>query len=559
MIIHNRLISTLSILALAIFSTSKTVSFDAGQKLSRQDDSERIFETSVFYSEEEKDSKPNILFILVDDLGYSDLSYTGSEFYETPNIDRIAREGTVFTNGYAAAPVCSPSRASIMTGKTPARHDITVHIGSPSGVAWRTRNRFSKLLPVDYTHNLPAEYITMPEALREVGYKTFFAGKWHLGNEGSWPEDHGFDINIGGWTSGGPNGGYFDPYNNPNLPNRTPGENLSHRLADETVKFITENNPAKTGKPFFAFLSFYAVHSAIQTSQEKWKKYRNKAEQMGLSEKGYSMGKYLPIRQVQDNPIYAGLVEQMDEAVGEVLRALDELGLDENTIVVFTSDNGGVAAGDNFSTSNKPLRAGKGYQYEGGIREPYFIKIPGLSTPGEQIDFPVSGMDFYPTLLDLAGADLLPEQHNDGISLLPLMKGEALAERPLIWHFPHYGNQGGEPSSIIRRGDWKLIHYYEDGRKELYNLAMDISETTNLSEKHPERVQEMGKELFEYLTAVGAKYPTPDPEYSEAKEKEYLRKVVSEKMPELEKQRLEMLSNEFNPGNKWWGSMVTND
>lgn len=557
--IQNRLITSLSILVVALLSTSEMTTFDAKYKVPQQDDSERILGTSVSYSEGEKASRANILFILVDDLGYSDLSFTGSEFYETPNIDRIAREGTVFTNGYAAAPVCSPSRASIMTGKTPARHDITVHIGSPSGIEWRTRNRFSKLLPADYTHNLPAEYITMPEALREVGYKTFFAGKWHLGDEGSWPEDHGFDVNIGGWTSGGPNGGYFDPYNNPNLPNRSPGENLSHRLADETVKFMQENNPANTGQPFFAFLSFYAVHSPIQTSQEKWKKYRDKAEQRGIYEKAYSMGKFMPIRQVQDNPIYAGLVEQMDEAVGEVLKALEGLGLDENTIVVFTSDNGGVAAGDNFSTSNKPLRAGKGYQYEGGIREPYFIKIPGLSQPGEQIDFPVSGMDFYPTLMDLAGAELLPKEHNDGISLLPLIKGEVPAERSLIWHFPHYGNQGGEPSSIIRRGDWKLIHYYEDGRKELYNLTKDISETTDLAEKYPDRVQEMGKELFDYLTEVGAKYPVPDPEYSEEKEKEYLRKVESENLPALEKQRLDMLSNEFDPNNKWWGSMVTRD
>ncbi|PZX51011.1 arylsulfatase A-like enzyme [Algoriphagus chordae] len=557
--IQNRLISSLSIFAVALFFQSEKLTFDAEPKLPTQNDTERIEESLKSYSDEKKSSKPNILFILVDDLGYSDLSYTGSKFYETPNIDRIAQEGTVFTNGYAAAPVCSPSRASIMTGKTPARHDITVHIGSPSGEEWRSRNRFSKLLPADYTHNLPAEYITMPEALREVGYKTFFAGKWHLGDKGSWPEDHGFDINIGGWTSGGPNGGYFDPYNNPNLPNRTPGENLSHRLADETVKFMKENNPAKTGKPFFAFLSFYAVHSPIQTSQDKWKKYRDKATQLGIAEQGYSMGKYLPIRQVQDNPIYAGLVEQMDEAVGEVLIALDDLGLDENTIVVFTSDNGGVAAGDNFSTSNMPLRAGKGYQYEGGIREPYFIKIPGLSKPGEQIDFPVSGMDFYPTLLDLAGGELLPEEHSDGITLLPLMKGEMITERPLFWHFPHYGNQGGEPSSIIRRAEWKLIHYYEDGRKELYNFSEDISETTDLAAEYPERVREMDKELFDYLTEVGAKYPSPDPEYSEEKEKEFLRKMLTEKMPSLEKQRMEMLSNEFDPDNKWWGSMVTRD
>ena len=202
---------------------------------------------TVSCQKKESSAQPNIVFILADDLGYTDLSCMGSTYYETPNIDRIADQGTIFTNGYAASRVCSPSRASIMSGKFPARHDITVHIGSPSGETWRRRNRFTKLLPAEYTHNLPKEYITMPEALKQLGYKTFFAGKWHLGNKGSWPEDHGFDINVGGWTSGGPRGGYFSPYENPNLENGNDGENLSHRLAKETVKFIQENNPQKTG------------------------------------------------------------------------------------------------------------------------------------------------------------------------------------------------------------------------------------------------------------------------------------------------------------------------
>ncbi|MCK0158320.1 sulfatase [Cellulophaga sp. F20128] len=503
---------------------------------------------------QETKKKPNILFILVDDLGYADLGIMGSSYYETPNIDRLAQSGTIFTNGYAASRVCSPSRASIMSGKFTARHNITVHIGSPSGTAWRKRNRFTKLLPAAYTHNLPKEYITMPEALKQLGYKTFFAGKWHLGDKGSWPEDHGFDINIGGWTSGGPRGGYFSPYKNPNLVDGKPGENLSHHLAAETVKFIQENNSQKTGKPFFAYLSFYSVHSPIQTSQEKWKKYRDKAVQQGIAESGYRMGKFLPIRQVQDNPIYAGLVAQMDEAVGNVLSALDELGLEDDTIVVFTSDNGGVAAGDNYSTSNKPLRAGKGYQFEGGIREPYFIKIPGLSKGGAKIDYPVSGTDFYPTFLELAGGQQLPEEHSDGISLLPLLKGETLAERALIWHFPHYGNQGGEPSSIIRRGDWKLIHYYEDGRNELYNLTKDISETTDLATDNPDKVQELNTELFDYLTSVGAKYAKPDPDYSEVKAKEFRNKMEYTKMLALEKQRKQMLSPNWQPNKDWWGS-----
>ncbi|WP_245224825.1 sulfatase [Pseudozobellia sp. WGM2] len=517
------------------------------------------FTLGVFCQNMGATNAPNILFILADDLGYTDLSCMGSTFYETPHIDRIANEGTIFTNGYAASRVCSPSRATIMTGKFTARHDITVHIGSPSGEAWRKRNRFTKLLPAEYTHHLRHEYITLPEALKKVGYQTFFAGKWHLGDKGSWPEDHGFDINVGGWTSGGPRGGFFSPYQNPNLENKKDGENLSHRLAEETVAFIQNNNPHKTGKPFFAFLSFYAVHSPIQTSQDKWKKYRDKAVKQGVAESAYEMGKFLPIRQTQDNPVYAGLVEQMDEGVGKVLNALDELGLEKNTIIVFTSDNGGVAAGDNFSTSNKPLRAGKGYQFEGGIREPYFIKVPGLSKGGEKIDYPVCGADFYPTLLDLAGVEKLPDEHKDGISLLPLVKGANLPERSLIWHFPHYGNQGGEPSSIIRRGDFKLIYYHEDGRKELYDLKKDLGETTNLSKENLDKVEQLETELFGYLTEVGAKYATPDPAYSESAARAFLHKMRYEKMPALERQRLEILSKDFKPNADWWGSMTTLD
>jgi len=508
---------------------------------------------------QKKENQPNILFILADDLGYADLSALGSKYYETPNIDKIVNEGTVFTNGYANSRVCSPSRASILTGKFTARHDITVHIGSPSGEDWRKRNRYTKLLPATYTKQLPTDYITMPEALKAAGYKTFFAGKWHLGDKGSWPEDHGFDINVGGWTSGGPRGGYFSPYKNPKLKNLVDGENLSNRLAKETVNFMEENHPKKTGKPFFAYLSFYAVHSPIQTSQEKWKKYRDKAQQLGIAKKGFSMGKFMPIRQVQDNPIYAGLVEQMDDAVGKVLSALKAQGLEKNTIIVFTSDNGGVASGDNFSTSNKPLRAGKGYQFEGGIREPYIIKIPGLSKAGDKVETPVTGADFYPTFLELAGAKLRPNVHNDGVSLLPLIKGEPLKERALIWHFPHYGNQGGEPSSMIRKGDWKLIHYYEDDKKELYNLKKDIGETIDLAATYPKKVVELNSELFDYLKEVDAKFPVIDSYYSEIKAAELLHNMEYKKMPSLEKQRKKMLSKGFKPNENWWGSMITKD
>ena len=502
----------------------------------------------------EEPKKPNILFILADDFGYHDLSVMGSKYYETPNIDRIANEGMIFTDGYAACQVCSPSRASIMSGKFPARHGITDWIGAKTGEEWSKLGRATQLLPPEYVHALPNEYTTMPEALKEAGYHTFFAGKWHIGEKGSWPEDHGFDINKGGWDVGSPRGGYFAPWENPSLESGPDGENLTMRLAKETIDFIRDNKDTS----FFAFLSFYAVHGPIQCTQEKWQKYRDKAEALGIAETGFKMGHFLPIRQVQDNPVYAGLVEQMDDAVGMVLKALDELGLAENTIVVFTSDNGGVAAGDAFATSNLPLRAGKGYQFEGGIREPYFIKVPGMGN-GQKCNIPVTGTDFYPTLLELAGAELKPNEHTDGVSLVPLLKGETLAERPLIWHYPHYGNQGGEPSSIIREGDWKLIHYYEDGSEELYNLKNDLEETTDLASENPDLVKEMSGKLFTMLNEMGARFPTKDPTWTDEREKAHLENIINKSLPALEKQRQEFLSKDFDPGNNWWGSKTTID
>lgn len=503
--------------------------------------------------------KPNFIFILADDLGYHDLSVMGSQYYETPNIDRIANEGMTFTEGYATCQVCSPSRASIMLGTFPARHGITDWIGAKAGEDWRKAGRFNKLLPPEYVHKLPANETTLPEAMREGGYKTFFTGKWHLGDSTSWPEAHGFDINIGGWDVGSPHGGYFSPFINPNLENKEDGENLSMRLAKETVDFMKRNNPKETGQPFFAYLAFYAVHGPIQTTQEKWAKYRQKAEDAGIAETGFEMGHFLPIRQVQDNPVYAGLVEAMDDAVGAVLKGVDELGLADNTVIIFTSDNGGVAAGDAYATSNLPLRAGKGYQFEGGIREPYFIKVPGTTEGGEKNFTPATGADFYPTILELAGLELKPEQHLDGLSLVSVIKGGAMNERPLIWHYPHYGNQGGEPSSIIREGEWKLIHYYEDKREELYNLDKDLEEHNDVAEENRELVNSMSKKLFSMLEEMGARYPTKDPEYSAEKENQHLKNVINERWPRLEQQRLNFLSPDFDPNNNWWGSQVTVD
>lgn len=506
-------------------------------------------------SEQSPPEKPNVLFIIADDLGVHDLSGSGSDFYETPNLDRLADQSMIFTQGYTAARVCSPARASIMSGKSPARHGITDWIGAKTGEEWREQGRHSKLLPPDYRDQLPHEYLVIPEAMKEEGYKTFFAGKWHLGEEGSYPEDHGFDMNQGGFEAGGPyTGGYFSPFNNPKMedyPDET-GMSLPEKLAKETSKFIEENS----SEPFFAFLSFYAVHAPIQTTQANWKKYRDKAEKIGIAETGFEMGYFLPIRQVQDNPVYAGLIEHMDDAVGMVMKTLRTFDLEENTIVIFTSDHGGVAAGDNYSTSNHPFQGGKGYQYEGGLRVPYFIKVPWLNHRGKENDTPVTGTDFYPTILDLVGSNLRPDQHQDGVSLKSLLIGDSIPERPLFWHYPHYGNQGGRPSSVVRKGRWKLIRYHADRSEELFDLLTDPEEVTDVSNHNPEVVSYLSKQLTNYLVDTGAKFPVKDPLYDSGEEAEYLNRIENELLPDLEKQRLEYLSPEYSPGNNWWGSGV---
>ncbi len=502
-----------------------------------------------------KVKNPDIVFILVDDLGYTDLSCMGSNYYETPNIDRIAENGMNFTNGYATCSVCSPSRASLLTGKFTARHGITDWIGARSGEEWRKQRRFTRLLPADYVHHLPLEYLTLPEALKAHGYKTFFAGKWHLGGKGSYPEDHGFDVNKGGYEAGGPySGGYFSPFNNPKMEDYPDekGMSLSMKLAKEAVKFIEENKDST----FLVYLAFYAVHAPIQTSQIKWEKYRDKADSMGITETGFTMERRLPYRLHQDNPVYAGLIEQVDDAVGLVLNTLKKLNLDKKTIVVFTSDNGGVVSGDNYSTNLRPLRGGKGYQWEGGIRIPYLIYVPWMKLSGKKNDTPVTGADFYPTLLDLAGLDLKPEAHTDGVSLLPLLKGKTIDQRPLYWHYPHYGNQGGDPASIVREGKWKLIHYWEDSTNELYDLSRDIGEQDNVADQHPGITEKMYRQLDSWLHSVHAKYAVPDSLFNEdslkMKQEEY-RNIL---LPRLEQQRKQMLDPDWQPNADWWGSTI---
>jgi arylsulfatase A-like enzyme len=498
--------------------------------------------------------KPNIVFILADDLGAHDLSYSGSKYYETPNIDAIANEGVEFTQGYAACQVCSPSRASLLTGQYTARHGVTDWIGAATGQKWGDYYN-TKVMPPEYKHQLSDESITIAEALKQNGYKTFFAGKWHLGDEPYTPERNGFDINQGGWEVGGPKGGYYAPWRNPKLDYKYEGENLTKRLALETADFITDNKD----KPFFAFLSFYAVHGPIETTQEKWNKYRNKAEKQGIPESGFEMEARLPIRNVQDNPVYAGLVESMDDAVGVVLKRLKELGLDENTIIVFTSDNGGVASGDAFSTTNFPLRGGKGYQWEGGIREPYLIKAPMLKNTPKSIGYPVSGIDLYPTILDLVNVKKDENHIVDGVSLVPLLKGETLGSRPLFWHYPHYGNQGGDPVSIIRKENYKLIHYWEDGHDELYNLTNDPGEKNDISKDKDAVTKSMRTELDNYLTSVNARIPEVYTKYDAVKAKEKQENRRTKMIQRLEKQRKDFLSKDFQPNKDWYNSSLTKD
>lgn len=491
--------------------------------------------------------RPNVVLILVDDMGLHDLSIEGSRFYQSPNIDKLARGGMRFTQGYATCRVCSPSRASIQLGKFTARHGITQWIGARSGMEW---NRQDALLSCDYRRELPQDDTTLAESLQQVGYKTFFAGKWHLGGEGSLPTDHGFDVNIGGHHRGSPPGGFFAPYQNPNLQDGPPGESLTLRLGDETASFIRNNKEM----PFFAMLSFYAVHAPVQTTRALWSKYRELAAKVEPAESRFKIDRTLPVRQVQDHPVYAGMVEATDIAVSRVLTTLDQLGLTDSTIVIFTSDNGGVSSGDAFATSNLPLRGGKGRQWEGGIREPFYIRYPVVTKPGSTSDVPVTGADLYPTILELCGLPPRPDQHVDGVSLVPLLSGDAIAKRPLYWHYPHYDNQGGEPSSLMRDGPWKLIHYYEDGRDELYNLKVDPSEQSDLARTHPARTAEMWDQLHRWLTSVGAQFPKPDPRYDPVKTEAKFQRIQTQLKMRLEKQHAAMLDPDWSPNADWWGS-----
>ncbi|MEQ8789222.1 MAG: sulfatase [Pirellulaceae bacterium] len=460
----------------------------------------------------QEEEQTNFVFFLVDDLGWTDLGCFGTSFYETPNVDRLAAGGMRFTSAYAACPVCSPTRSSILTGKYPVRTSITDYINPGGANQPQKWSRNTPLLPAPYSDRLAHKEVTLAETLKQQGYATFFAGKWHLGPEGFWPEDQGFDVNKGGIERGGPYGGkrYFSPYGNPRLEDGPDGEHLPDRLATETSKFIEANRD----KPFLAYLSFYSVHTPLMARADLKAKYEEKRKKLPEDKPIWGEEGARKVRLVQEHAVYAGMVEAMDAAVGKVLDTLDRLKLADNTVVIFMSDNGGLSTSEGHPTSNLPLRAGKGWMYEGGIREPMIVRAPGVTEPGSVCDSPVISTDFYPTMLELGGLPLVEQQHVDGRSFAPLLRGESQDRGAMFWHYPHYGNQGGSPSAAIRDGDWKLIEFFEDGRHELYHLADDLGEQQDLAAKQPERVKEMAARLHAWQKETGAVFPAKNPRYN---------------------------------------------
>ncbi|RUL87086.1 sulfatase [Tautonia sociabilis] len=429
------------------------------------------------------DRPPNLVIILIDDLGWTDLGCFGSDLYETPNLDRLASEGMRFTASYAACTVCSPSRAAIMTGKSPARLHLTDWIHG--------HNRpDAPLLPPDWTEALPEGEITIAEALQPAGYASASIGKWHLGDDPRhWPDRQGFDRNIAGFGMGSPPS-YFSPYRIPTLDDGPDGEYLTDRLADEAVRFIEANRD----RPFLLYLPHYAVHTPLQAKAPLVERYRAK----------------LTPGSRHDNPVYAAMVHSMDEAVGQVVGAIDRLGIAEETLIVFTSDNGGLELRD--ITDNFPLRAGKGSAYEGGVRVPMIARWPGVVPPGTTCDEPVIGTDLFATALEVSGvggfADL-----PDSRSLAPLLRDPdaSLDRDALYWHYPHYHPGGASPYSAIRAGDWRLVEFFEDGRVELYHLAEDVGEQRDLASALPEKAKQLHDLLVSWRESVGAQLPRPNP------------------------------------------------
>jgi arylsulfatase A-like enzyme len=462
-----------------------------------------LFPLGLFLAKIDAAPRTNILILLADDLGQRDLvCYHQGSFYETPNIDRLAAQGVRFSNGYSANPVCSPTRYALVTGKWPTRTGLTNFLPG---------NRTERFQGAPLTLQLPTSEITLAEALKPAGYHSVFVGKWHLGaNESDWPEHHGFDENIAGCSAGHPKS-WFSPYQNPRLKDGPTGEFLTERLADETIAAM--KRAKESGKPFFIYHAFYQVHIPLEAPADLVAKYEAKAKRLGLQaifkpeeQIQISANSAREVRQNQTLPVYAAMVESMDHATGKILAALDALGLADNTLVIFTSDNGGLSTAEGAPTSNLPFRAGKGWLYDGGIREPFIVRWPGVAVPGMVETTPVTTLDIFPTALDAAG---VKTNAGDGINLRPLLRGEKLAPRDLYWHYPHYSNQGGFPGGAIRSGDWKLIERFEDGAVSLYDIKKDPGEKTDLSTEESQRTREMREKLHAWYRETGAKFLRP--------------------------------------------------
>lgn len=480
------------------------------------------------------DTAPNILFILMDDLGQRDLGTYGSSFYETPRLDQLREEGMLFTDAYAACPVCSPTRASILTGKYPANVNITNFIPG---------NNWGKLMGVPYFHQLPKTETTLAQALKSHGYQTWHIGKWHLGPKGNYPEDFGFDLNIGGKDWGMPMNGYFAPWGIETLSEGDDGDYLTDRLTTEAIQLIESGNDHSSASqpPWFMYLSHYAVHTPIQAPADLIAKYEAKAKAMGIDQdEALVEGERMPYlnnddrrvvrRQFQSDPAYAAMIENMDTNVGRVLDALDATGQRENTIVIFTSDNGGLSTAEGSPTCNLPLAEGKGWMYDGGIREPLLIRWPDKVQPNTTCNTPVTSPDFFPTLLDAAQLPLMPEHHEDGESLLPLLLNPKtqLQRDAIYWHYPHYSNQGGSPACAVRCGNYKLIEHFETSpaevrlsittspsgtRLELFNLIEDIEENHDLAAREPDQTRSLYAKLIAWRESIEAKIPDINPWY----------------------------------------------
>ncbi len=422
--------------------------------------------------------RPNFVIFLVDDLGWTDLGCFGSSFYETPHIDRLAAQGMKFTHAYSACTVCSPTRASLMTGKYPARLHVTDWIAGH-------KQPKAKLKVPDWTMHLAHEEVTIAEALKGAGYATASIGKWHLGPPAYFPEKQGFDLNRGGSDKGQPPS-YFSPYKIPTLEEGEKGEYLTDRLTTEALAFLDSNKD----RPFLLYFPHYGVHTPLQAKKALVEKYQAKAK-AGAD---------------HSNATYAAMIESVDDSVGRVVAKLDELKLSSRTVIVFTSDNGGLLR----STSNRPLRAGKGSAYEGGVRVSLIVRWPGAVKAGTVCATPVITPDHAATMLDLAGA----KPAVDGLSLVPLLKGTGgLSRDAIFWHYPHYHPGGATPHGAIRQGDLRLVEFFEDGRVELYDLKEDVGETKDLAAARPEIARELRKRLADWRAAVGAQMPSPNPDY----------------------------------------------